>query len=1160
MMINVILKDTLRFLYCIVFVFVSMETFAQTDDNPSKYLPNIIPPSPEAYKLGTYGNTPIGLFTGSPNVKIPLLSFRTKNLNVAFEISYTSNGIKVDDVNSKVGLGWNLIGEGIITRVIRDQPDEIDSQIIKPTLGLDKYMNPEFLAYFQTIGENPDVDSESDVFNYNFNNYSGKFIADENGYSFTMPKSDLKIESYYNPLSPDIFNFKITTNDGVIYYFEEKEQTMLRTSGEGHAEPSMNYTSWYLTKIVHPQGDEIYLTYVSDGSYYVASQRQQLTKSYPSYQYEIDEAYSKTPTFSIIYSHHTRVVGKKIQSVTSNNPTQGSMQFEYQDIPINNEEPNTVVKEIVLKNQANEVIEKVNFSYLTTANNRFFLEQISFKDINKKYGFEYIQPNNFPLRLSKGQDHWGYYNGANNTHLIPNVVGYGFENINYYPANKEPNSNFSKIGMMSKVTYPTKGRSEIIYEGNNYYGFIKTLPPKKYSLTLNVNTDDEVFNAQSIHNLSVLFDQNIELRGGSYFYNCDAFMDAGAIKHKSIASVFCVEDNSLVPLFSYDQFGEERSIGLSVDFRTAVGTFYFRALKGKNYTINLRNNFNCTRGYLGITYYNQNYTESYTNISAGGHRVRKIIDYNFDSKIVDSKTYHYSKINQLNISSGDEGASPFYIDFKVFRKAYSSTIALDGIIAYKEFQDIVITSSSLSNLYNNGNNVFYKYVSISHSGENFENGGEEKEFVVNRDYQGNPLYNSKDIRSAPYTNFGWNNGLEINSKVFKKLGADLSIISQTENFYVKDDTKTVDMINYASRKNFDNIIQKSVAYTCTSNDIVKLYYRNICTTNHKHNIWMHNYHCIAFGANNQKVAAGQHACFGHQVNEIITYMDELQNIDIVEYKNISYKFNLGSTKETNYFYNNANVLTGTITNTKTFNYSSPSHINLTSQTTTTSNNQTIETKYLYPDDLLTEPLMSDLKAANRIGTPIVTEQYKAGILVSKNKTIFAKDTSTSNLLLPKSIYAAKFPNINPNITLPAVGQLEKKITYDSYDNKGNILQYTLESGVPVSIIWGYNKTQPIAKIENATNAQIAAALSVANLNTINETNLTAINNLRTSTDVNLQKAMITSYTHIPLVGVSTITDPKGDKIIYTHDAFGRLQFVKDKTGNLLSENEYRYKN
>uniref|UniRef100_UPI00374DB3F5 RHS repeat domain-containing protein n=1 Tax=Flavobacterium sp. TaxID=239 RepID=UPI00374DB3F5 len=114
-----------------------------------------------------------------------------------------------------------------------------------------------------------------------------------------------------------------------------------------------------------------------------------------------------------------------------------------------------------------------------------------------------------------------------------------------------------------------------------------------------------------------------------------------------------------------------------------------------------------------------------------------------------------------------------------------------------------------------------------------------------------------------------------------------------------------------------------------------------------------------------------------------------------------------------------------------------------------------------------------------------------------------------------------------------------------------------ENGTPVTIIWGYNKALPIAKIENATNGQVAVALGVSDVSALNETNLDAINTLRNN--ASFANCMITTYTHIPLVGVSTITDPKGDKITYSYDSFGRLQFVKDKNDNIFSENQYNYK-
>ena len=198
--------------------------------------------------------------------------------------------------------------------------------------------------------------------------------------------------------------------------------------------------------------------------------------------------------------------------------------------------------------------------------------------------------------------------------------------------------------------------------------------------------------------------------------------------------------------------------------------------------------------------------------------------------------------------------------------------------------------------------------------------------------------------------------------------------------------------------------------------------------------------------------------------------------------------------------------------------------------------------------MVSQPFVTDLITKNIIGMPLKTETYKGTEKLSEQKTVYAKDVTTNNLLLPKSVLASK-----------GTQNLENKITYNQYDDKGNIQQYTPEGGTPVSVIWGYNKTQPIAKIENVTYTQIQTYES--NLQTLSNTGteanlIIALNTLRT----NLPNAMITTYTHKPLVGVSTITDPRGNQITYTYDTFGRLQFVKDKDGNTLSENEYHYKN
>ena len=54
--------------------------------------------------------------------------------------------------------------------------------------------------------------------------------------------------------------------------------------------------------------------------------------------------------------------------------------------------------------------------------------------------------------------------------------------------------------------------------------------------------------------------------------------------------------------------------------------------------------------------------------------------------------------------------------------------------------------------------------------------------------------------------------------------------------------------------------------------------------------------------------------------------------------------------------------------------------------------------------------------------------------------------------------------------------------------------------------------------------------------------------------------MVTTYTYKPLVGISSITDPKGYITTYEYDELNRLKFVKDRDGNIISENIYKYKN
>jgi hypothetical protein len=259
-------------------------------------------------------------------------------------------------------------------------------------------------------------------------------------------------------------------------------------------------------------------------------------------------------------------------------------------------------------------------------------------------------------------------------------------------------------------------------------------------------------------------------------------------------------------------------------------------------------------------------------------------------------------------------------------------------------------------------------------------------------------------------------------------------------------------------------------------------------------------------------------------------------------------------ENTNYFHGDSLV------QSTSYNYNLNTGF-LKSQTTTSSGKETLETKYFYPTDaeLVNEPFRNDLISKNIIGIPLSTQRYN-GDKLSEQKTEYGNDASTSYLLVPKSVYTNKgVAEINKSA--------DKKITYDKYDDKGNILQYTLESGRPVSIIWGYNKTLPIAKIENAAYDEIATY--VANLQSLsnadddncmssscNEQILREkLNTLRLS----LPQSMITTYTYNPLIGITSVTDSKGVCSYYEYDFANRLLLIKDKALNILQRYCYNYK-
>ena len=239
--------------------------------------------------------------------------------------------------------------------------------------------------------------------------------------------------------------------------------------------------------------------------------------------------------------------------------------------------------------------------------------------------------------------------------------------------------------------------------------------------------------------------------------------------------------------------------------------------------------------------------------------------------------------------------------------------------------------------------------------------------------------------------------------------------------------------------------------------------------------------------------------------------------------------------------------------TKTVSYSDYKSMGLPGQMqVTNSDGNSMITKYKYPTDLSsTAPY--NLMVANNILTPVIhQEQYKGtNPPVFLSKSVNEYKNWGNNLFEPEII----------KIQATASSSLENRITYHNRDTRGNPRYISKDNAEKVVYIWGYNSRYPIAEITGVTYSDVKTIISENALNTIAAKNepdpadMTTINNLRTQ----LPDAMVTTCTFKPLVGILTMTDPRGVVTDYNYDAFGRLTSIS-RNGKTIESYQYHYKN
>ncbi|HEX4876719.1 MAG TPA: hypothetical protein VFV31_08615, partial [Chitinophagaceae bacterium] len=280
----------------------------------NKIVPNIM--SPEAASLGKYGAYNVSYYSGSPNISIPLHEIKENGVNIPLVLTYDASGFVPNKNASMVGLNWQLVAGGAITRVVNGRADDTydPNPVINPDpFGIDKgyiygqlqngqphYTSEEvrkidFLVQPDAGGHNMNdrgynpkyylkYEYEPDIFSFNFLGHSGKFFLDNNGVVQVSSERRYKVD--LTQVLP-IYDFKTnlgiysgnttaaTLNNNLI-----SKITMVSDDGYeftfggafkdievqfSYAHPTNRevdsktgiINAWYLTKVKTPEGVEI---------------------------------------------------------------------------------------------------------------------------------------------------------------------------------------------------------------------------------------------------------------------------------------------------------------------------------------------------------------------------------------------------------------------------------------------------------------------------------------------------------------------------------------------------------------------------------------------------------------------------------------------------------------------------------------------------------------------------------------------------------------------------------------------------------------------------------------------------------------------------------------------------------------------------------------
>ena len=1110
----------------LLIVLVSCKGFAQ--DEPFFALNRLSSPEAAANNVST---SSVDMFRGRVNTAIPLHKFKGREIDLPIILSYSSTGIKVDQVASNVGLGWNLEVGGRINRIVTKIADDKISA------------NTDALC---EIKEEYWLDSTKDYYKATAPNFEDIFKYRQNIKYKSLKNPKIKIQrsddNNLNQWKVD-GEYIITDQDGNKYYYGERNANekvysrYLFFSDPGTLCPNVDVestTSIMLTKIVSKNNMDTY-------DFYYEPYEWAEPILYPGEGYMLDLVNFGQRYFRNNITDY-RIRHQMLKTVYHNGDKILDFVYSNRDDLLFTGSANAgnALSEIKLYNyKATSVYKKIKFdyTYFGTANSnthftsrRLKLDTVSLCGteggndvVGDTHHFDYIDPSHVPSILSSARDYLGLYNGKDsNFNLIYNPT------TDNGDPNKKRKYNFDKslIGTLEKITYPTKGYAKFEFEQNALQGGFghDTIPA----------TTGIVFDKEQLAYLSA---------GQSEFVVCPSANPLSAA-HPQMQQVTLAQYPDNNSYYSQNQsfFLGVKTAFIRIDENTGKDVM-IRTMGDGVYSIQKVYNCDPENDYILYCEMSQGTPEYYPhpqNATVGC--MKETVDV-FNKPTGVSQPLDFTK-GGLTVEGYTPATYSFqdYGTYQITLWAYSNADTAESVPPsvdiYKLNPRTIITHPS---------------------------------YTVNRDQTNCPIDGFRIKSVANYTS----ENVLADKKVYKYSNG--YIVDKVDNINIPNEDLATEAIIYNTKGyanteiiHYQKVYEISVDGSNNDNGYIEYQYKKNTAT---------DYDCdspIYYSYVAGSVKPFSYSNIAGSPSEI-SYVENDE--DFLYEKNVyDSAENLLQKKTYEYdrlSFDNGCVVCGFNIEPAIYHFNFLKKVNVKNYFNPNKITET-NTTFDYVDFQLAAKTLLDVN-----GNPYDSESYTPNDEAINNPAMQSQITLIETM--KRGTTKLVFDNFNGKYLIREVQSstpdqpLETKLLYE-YDSEGNrvtAIQYTPGTITPASIetmVWGYSDRFPVARIKGIRYSDIIAsdAILISDIKALSHNEVSPINEaLLRGKLQELREAypnnMVTTYTYNPVIGMTSMTDPTGQTLFYEYDIFGRPTFTKKldlQTGtqSIVSEKNYNTRN